>query len=172
MPFPRSVKIAAIVSQSVIILWVVLTILASLFQDDLLKFYMDSNTIESTNKTGSWSVIIRCAAAIIVSAANMLICSRKTVHTPLIMTSVTAGLLPVAVNSVSVRQRLIVSMDSIGEFTRLSAVLNIESVLAYFLSAGLVITVAAGAVYAFARVNCPETDEFPQEGESYDIADN
>ncbi|MCH5349957.1 MAG: hypothetical protein J1E40_11585 [Oscillospiraceae bacterium] len=168
MPFPKSVKIAAIASQSVIVLWVVLTVLASLFQDDLLKFYIDSSTIENTNRTGSWSVIIRCIAAIIVGVANMLICCKKTVHTPLIMTSVTAGLLPVVVNSVSIRQRLVVSMDSIDEFTRLSAVLNMESILAYFLSAALLITIASGAVYAFAKKNCSEI----KEDESYEITNN
>ena len=162
MPFPKSVRIAAIVSQAIVVLWVVLSIIASVFQDKLLELYLDSYVIENTVKTGSWTVIVRCVAAIIASGANILMCSRKTVHTPVVMASVTAGLLPFVVNFISIRQRLIVSMTSIDEFARLAAVEQIESPISYFLSAALVITIAAGAVYAFARKNCPETEEFSE----------
>ena len=173
MPFPKSVRIAAIVSQSVIVLWVVLTIIASVFQDKILELFMESYAIESTNKIGSWSVIIRCIAVIIASAANILICSRKTVYTPLVMTSVTAGMLPFVTNYITTQQALIVvASEGAAAMVRLSSVRQIESVLAYLISAAMIVTIAAGAVYAFAKNNISEAEEFSQGDKTYDIADN
>ena len=166
MPFPKSVKIAAIVSQAIIVLWVFLSVLANVFQNELLTLYMDRYVIENTDKITSWSVIVSCIAAIIVSGANMLICSRKTVYAPVVMASVTAGLLPFAGGGVKVWQTLLTAhSEGANALARMSGVQQIESYLSYFLSAAMVITIAAGAVYSYAKKNCPETKEFPQEGE-------
>ena len=173
MPFPKSVKIAAIVSQSLIVLWVISSIIASVFQDKLLELFMEPYAIESTNKIGSWSVCVSCAAAVIASAANILICSRKSVHTPLVMTSVTIGLLPFAVNYAKTQQAMtVVYLEGAAAVARWSSVQQIELALGHVLYAALIITIAAGAVYAFVRKNCPETEELSQEGEAYDIANN
>ena len=160
MPFPKSVKTAAIVSQAIVVLWAVLSVLANIFQDNLIESYMDGYLSETTDKITSWAVIVRCIAALIVSGANMLICSRKTVHTPVVMASVTAGLLPFAVNYIAARQAMITAhLEGANALARLSVVQQIGSTLAYFLSAALIITIAAGAVYSYARKNCPETDK-------------
>ena len=175
MPFPKSVKIAAIVSQAIVVLWAVLSLIASIFQDNLLIYYynMESYIMENTDKITSWAVIVRCIAALIVSGANILICSRKTVHAPIVMTSVTAGAMPLIVRIVTSRQLIVTAhLEGANALARLSVVQQIGSTLAYFLSTALVITVAAGAVYSYARANCPETDEFSESGEKYGIANN
>lgn len=167
MPFPKPVRIAAIVSQAIIVLWVVLTIISSLFQDKLIELFIDSRAIENTEKIGSWSVCVSCIAAIIASVANALICSRKTVYTPLVMTAVTSGLLPVAVNYIAIMQaKTVIYLEGANAVARWSSVQRIESTLSYFLSAALVITIAASAVYVYAQKN------FSESGEKYDIADN
>ena len=173
MPFTKSARIAAIVSQAIVVLWAGLTVLSNLFQDKLLTLYMDSYVIENTDKITSRAVIVRCIAALIVSGANILICSRKTVYTPVVMASVTAGLLPFVVRGMTVWQTMMkAKFEGANVLARLNVVQQIESSIAYFFSAAMVITIAAGAVYAYARKNCPETEEFSQEGEAYAIADN
>lgn len=172
MPFPKSVKIAAIVSQSLVVLWGVLSIFSNIFQDNLLKWYVDSYMVENTDKIVSWSVVVYCIAALIVSAANILICSRKTVNTPVIMASVTTGIVPPIINGVQNRQLIMTAYsDGADAVARLSAVMKIDSILSYFLSAAMIITIAAGAVYAYAKKNCSEAEETTEVGETYGTPD-
>ena len=162
MPFPKSVRTAAIVSQAIVVLWAVLSFLSSFFQDNFLAYYADSYIIENTDKVTSWAVAVRCIAALAVSGANMLICSRKSVYMPVVMASVTAGLLPFAVSGMNTWQMMLTAhLEGADALARLSMVNQIESVLAYFLSAALIITIAAGAVYAYARKHCTE-EEFSE----------
>ena len=173
MPFPKSVKTAAIVSQSLVVLWGVLSLFSNIFQDNLIEWYVGSYVIEDTDKIVSWAVIVFCIAALAVSVSNILICSRKTVHTPLVMASVTFGLMPVFLNIFRNRQLIVTAhLDGVGEVARLSAVQSIESILSYFLSVAMIITIAAGAVYAYAKKNCPEAEESTDVGEVYDIYNN
>lgn len=173
MSFPKSVKIAAIVSQSLVVLWGILSLFSNIFQDNLLKWYVDSYMVENTDKIVSWVVVVRCIAALVISGANILICSRKTVNAPLVMTSVTAGSMPVFLSIFRNRQLIMtVYSDGADAVARLSAVQNIESILSYFLSAAMIITIAAGAVYVYAKKNCPEAEETAEAGEVYDIYNN
>ena len=172
MPFPKSVKAAAIVSQSLVVLWGVLSLFSNIFQDNLLKWYVDSYMVENTDKIVSWVVVVYCIAALIVSAANILICSRKTVHTPLVMASVTFGLMPVLLNILRNRQLIMtVHLGGVDEVARLNVVQNIESILSYFLSAAFMIKIAAGAVYAYAKKNCSESEETTEVCETYGTPD-
>ena len=172
MPFPKSVKIAAIVSQSLVVLWGVLGIFSNIFQDNLLKWYVDSYMVENTDKIVSWSVVVRCIAALVISGANILICSRKTVHTPVVMVSVTAGLMPAFANVLINRQLIMTAYsDGADAVARLSAVMKIDSILSYFLSVAMIITIAAGAVYAYAKKNCSEAEETTEAGEVYGTPD-
>ena len=172
MPFPKSVKIAAIVSQSLVVLWGILSLFSNIFQDNLLKWYVDSYMIENTDKIVSWSVVVRCIAALVISVANILICSRKTVNTPVIMASVTTGKVPPIINGVQNRQLIMTAYsDGADAVARLSAVMKIDSILSYFLSAAMIITIAAGAVYAYAKKNCPESEETTEAGEVYGTPD-
>ena len=171
MQFPKSVKIAAIVSQAIVVLWGVLSIFSNVFQDSLLKWYVDSYMIENTDKIVSWAVVVRCIAALVISVANILICSRKTVHTPLIMASVTTGIVPPIINGVQNRQLIMTAYsDGADAVARLSAVMKIDSILSYFLSAAMIITIAVGAIYAYAKKNCPE-EKSTEAGETYGSPD-
>ena len=172
MPFPKSVKTAAIVSQSLVVLWGVLSLFSNIFQDNLIEWYVGSYVIEDTDKIVSWAVVVRCIVALVISGANILICSRKAVHTPLVMASVTTGIVPLIINGVQNRQVIMTAYsDGVDAVERLSVVMKIDSILSYFLSAAMIITIAAGAVYAYAKKNCPESEETTEAGEIYGTPD-
>lgn len=149
---PKSVRTAAIVSQVLLIAWAVFSLTASIFQDNLLALFgIPTSIIEDTEKASSWAVIAMCAANLLLTAANVLICNGKGVHSPIIMSAVTTGLLPVAVTYLNVMQLQIIARLRADAFARMSAYNQAVAFLSYLLYAGAIITIAASAVYAYAK---------------------
>lgn len=151
---PKSVKTAAIVSQVLLIAWAAFSIAASIFQDNLLALFgIPTSIIEDTEKASSWAVIAMCVANLLLTAANVLICNGKGVHSPIIMSAVTTGLLPVAVAYLNVLQlQIIARLRGSEAFARMSAYNQVVAFLSYLLYAGAIITIAASAVYAYAKM--------------------
>ncbi len=150
---PKSARTAAIVSQVLLIAWAVFSLTASIFQDNLLALFgIPTSIIEDTKKASSWAVIAMCAANLLLTAANVLICNGKCVYSPIIMSAVTTGLLPVAVTYLNVMQlQIIARLRGSDAFARMSAYNQAAAFLSYLLYAGAIITIAASAVYAYAK---------------------
>ena len=160
MTCPKSVKTAAIVSQAFIIVWAVFSLLSVIFQDSFAGFFVPSYYLESTDKIIPVVTIIYCFKGILLSAANILMCKSRRIHAPLIMTAVTIGVFPII--TIIARNIQVDYYDGLKVsdiFWRFSAVNDVESLLSNILSAAAIITVAASAVYAYAKKSTEEKTE-------------
>lgn len=160
MTCPKSVRTAAIVSQAFIIVWTLLSLLASIFQNSFAGFYASRHYIENTDKIVPVVTIISCFKGLLLSAANVLMCRGKNVYAPLIMTAVTMGIFPVITAAASTF-RFNYYSTTLGSvaFMKCSAVNNVESMLSNILGTAAIITVAAAAVYAYAKNRTAEKTE-------------
>lgn len=150
MPQGKFSRNTAIVSHIIIIIWLALQLLASIFQKSLLADAMPRGSSEM-QKVNSWAVIVLCIGGLVIIAANFMICMQKSKKAPLIMSSVTAGLLPIAVRITNTVQFISLNnKDGIESLQSLSVYSNhIVYPLSYILYVGAVVTIAAAAVYAF-----------------------
>lgn len=159
MTCPKSVKTAAVVSQAFIIVWAVLSLLAVIFQNSFAGFFISRHYLENSDKIIPVVTIIYCFKAILLSAANVLMCKCQSIRTPLIMTAVTMGVFPVIVSitiNIQVDYYSEVNSNIVSHFF---AVNSVESLLSNLLSTAAIITVAAAAVYAYAKKNTLEKSE-------------
>lgn len=158
MPQEKFSRNAAITSQVIIIVWLALQLLTSIFQRSLLADMMWFGDSEIP-KVNSWSAIVLCLGGLSMTAANFMICQKKGKKAPLKMSAITAGLLPIAVR-----------LAEVAQFNRINNVGGIENVealsvynhyivypLSYLLYVGAVVTIAAAAVYAFG-----DSETFPR----------
>ena len=159
MTCPKSVKTAAIVSQAFIIVWAVFSLLSVIFQDSFAGFIVPGYYIEYTDNIVPVGTIIYCVKAILLSAANVLMCKCKSIRTPLIMTAVTMGVFPIIVMIAYRIQLVYYSGLYSNNASRFIAVNNLESNLAKLLNTAAIITVAAAAVYAYAKKSTEEKTE-------------
>lgn len=154
MACPKSVRTAAIVSQSILILWAALQLLSSIFQKSLI-FYLyirDESTLDAVGKVLSWSAIAFCVGDLLFTAANLLMCMGKGRYAPIVISAVTVGLLPVAGRYLSLRQNQLTAF--IGGADKLAVISSYNvmvSLLSYLLYAAAIITIAAAAVYAYSK---------------------
>lgn len=149
--FSRS---AAITSQVIITVWLAVQLLAGIFQKSLVRYMV--NYSDEIPKVNSWSVIVLCLGGLCMTAANFMICQKKDKKAPLIVSAVTTGLLPIAVQIVNVAQ-LNSLTSAVEEYQALSIYSVYVQTLSYLLYVGAVVTIAAAAVYAFG-----DTDTFPR----------
>ena len=165
MRCPKSVRTAAIVSQAFIIVWVVLSFLAVIFQNSFAGFFVSRNYLENSDKIISVVTIIYCFKAILLSAANFLMCKCKGICMPLIMTAVTMGVSPIiSIAASSIQAEYYAKLVGTELLVRFSAVSRVDSLLSNLLSTAAIITVAAAAVYAYARKSTlQKSEEFVQE---------
>ena len=159
MTCPKSVRTAAVVSQAFIIVWVVLSLLSVIFQDSFAGFIIPGHYIEITDKILPVGTIIYCIKAILLSAANFLMCKCKSIRTPLIMTAVTMGVFPIIVMIAYRIQLGYYSGLYSNNASRFIALNSLESNLAKLLNTAAIITVAAAAAYAYARKKYREKTE-------------
>ncbi|MDD6990569.1 MAG: hypothetical protein PUI48_01950 [Oscillospiraceae bacterium] len=86
--------------------------------------------------------------------------NRKGVFIPLVISSVTTGILPLTVFiSNMIRTRLTAGMMGTNALSALSIYSNVLSLLSYLLYAAAIITIAASAVYAYANNPLNKTSE-------------
>lgn len=137
---------AAITSQVIVIIWLAVQLMASIFQKSLIEPIC---SFEDIPKINSWEVIVLCVAGLCVILANFMICRKKGKNAPLLLSAIASGLLPIAVQLANVAQfNSITSM--VSEYQALSVYdTYIVQPLSYLLYAGAVVTIAAAAVYAF-----------------------
>ena len=103
---PKSVKNSAIVSQILIIVWVVVFWIVTLYQDKIIMYWTGGGlgSAESEYRVMSWSVMVYCAASALLTISNLIMCndgkfnkSGKLTLVPLVASAVTTAALPIAV---------------------------------------------------------------------------
>lgn len=165
MTCPRSVKTAAVVSQSLLVLWITLQLLLGLFQKQVvLRFTnMSESDFERVGKVVLWAVFALCAADILIMAANLLMCMGKCKIAPLAVSSVTVGLLPFAVSYLIGTQNQHAAAEGIDKIAVLGVYGSVVNLLSRILYAGAIVTIAAAAVYAYAMKNQNAENNIPAE---------
>lgn len=159
MTCPKSVRTAAVVSQAFIIVWAIVSLLAGIFQNSLAGLFVSSYYLENTDKIIPVITIIFCFKGILLSAANILMCKCRSVYAPLIITAVTMGVFPIITTVArSVQFDYYASLGS-ELLMRFSSLNSVESLLSDILSTAAIITVAAAAVYAYAKKSTEEKTE-------------
>ncbi|MCI7766493.1 MAG: hypothetical protein MSJ26_00720 [Oscillospiraceae bacterium] len=149
---PKSVKTAAIASQAILIIWALLLLLSSLFQKNILNELSGGWIYEETEKVFLYSGVFMCIANLAITASNALISKGKRVFMPLVISSVTTGILPIAVLiSNLIQTRLTARLMGTEVLAALSLYSNVVNILSYLLYAAAIITIAASAVYAYAN---------------------
>lgn len=148
---PGSVRIAVIVSEIIMVLWVLILLLMSLFQKEIVTVLADGMTIDSSEKLILHSAVIMCIGSVVITGANGLVSKGKGVYMPLVMASVITGLMPIAVYIADTRQRIEEAMLGSERLVYLSLFSVPVSLLSWLFYGGAVITIAASAVYAYAR---------------------
>lgn len=148
---PGSVRIAVIVSEIIMMLWVLILLLMSLFQKEIVTLLADGMTIDSSEKLVLHSAVIMCIGSVVITAANGLVSKGKGVYMSLVMASVITGLMPIAVYIADTRQRIAEAMLGSERLVYLSLFSVPVSLLSWLFYGGAVITIAASAVYAYAR---------------------
>ena len=148
---PGSVRIAVIVSEIIMVLWVLILLLMSLFQKEIVTALADGMTIDSSEKLVLHSAVIMCIGSLVITAANGLVSKGKGVYMPLVIASIITGLMPIAVYIADTRQRIEEAMLGSERLVYLSLFSVPVSLLSWLFYGGAAITIAASAVYAYAR---------------------
>lgn len=151
MNTPKSVRIAAIVSQAVLVLWILLTVLSNVFQERIALLYYRYPSSD-WERSFSWTVIAMCIADLLITAANLQICRGKGRVAPLVTAAVTTGALPIVCSILQICQSNYAALLwGDDELARAHLAIQTAESLCCFLYAGAIITIAAAAVYAFAK---------------------
>lgn len=147
---------AAITSQVIITVWLAVQLLAGIFQKSIIELLC---RLEDIPKINSWAVIVLCVGSLCVISANLMICRKRGKNAPLLLSSIAAGLLPIAVQLSQIAQlNTLNNKSDINKFV-VAVVYNSDVVkpLSYLLYAGAAVTIAAAAVYAFG-----DSETFPR----------
>lgn len=149
---PRFVKTAAAVSQMILAVWAILLLLSWLFQKNILTDLTGGSMPEDMEKVFLYSGMIMFMASLAVTFSNYLVSKGNGVFIPLVISSVTTGILPIAVFiSNNVQTRFIAVTQGSEALAAMSIYANAVDLLSYLLYAAAVITIAASAVYAYAN---------------------
>lgn len=151
---PRSVRKAVIVSEIIMVLWALALLLMSLFQKELVMALSDGMAYEwdSSEKVVLYSSVIMCIGSIAITAANGLVSKGRGVYCPLVIASVTTGLMPGIVYIADTMQRVLEARLGVpDQLAYLSLFFIPVSLLSRLFYGGCIITIAASAVYAYAR---------------------
>lgn len=160
---PKSARNTAIVSQIFIIVWVFALWIVTLNQDKVIRYFSDVK-IDYEFNVMSWSVLVYCVASALLTISNLIMCNDskfnkngKVTLVPLVATAVTTAALPIAVRYVdSVQKRLVARVEGTDMLVKLSAYINIVSVISYLVYAAMIMSIASSAVYTYAKTNRKE----------------
>ncbi|WP_432651016.1 hypothetical protein [Huintestinicola sp.] len=160
---PRSVKTAAMISQIILIVWAWLLLFSSLFQNNIVSNMSDGQLDVSGEKVVLYSAIIMCIANVAITAANALISKGKAVYMPLTVSAAATAVLPGAVycsNAIQTMQLTLLGVDKVAQMSIYASVVNI---LSWPLYGAAIMTIAASAVYAYAKNHSvPENEKISE----------
>lgn len=146
----KPVKNSAYVSQYLIILWAALTVLSLVLQDSFVY------GVENTEPVIVVSVIAQAVSGILIIVTNLLLVKNKFGVFPLVLSSVSTALIPVATFTSDYVQAKFVAIKGADYLARFSQVKMTASLILYVLYAAAVITIAASAVFAYTKRNIKE----------------
>ncbi len=160
---PKCVRITAIISQIFIIVWAVISLVASFKQNSLIMYWTGGgglSSAETNEKITSWAVIIYCVACLLLTISNLIMCndakfnkSGKLTLVPLVASAVTTAALPIAVKWVTTVQTMLVArVDGVDTLARLGVYNEIVDMLSYLVHAAMIMAIAASAVYTYAKM--------------------
>ena len=160
---PKCVRITAIISQILIILWAAVSLAASFSQNSLITFFSGGGGLgsaETDERITSWATIVYCVACLLLTISNLIMCnddkfnkSGKLTLVPIVASSLTTAVLPVAVKYVNFAQTVLVAqIEGADALARLGVYTEIVSMLSYFVHAAMVMAIAASAVYTYAKM--------------------
>ena len=160
---PKCVRITAIISQIFIIVWAVISLVASFKQNSLIMYWTGGGGLgsaETNEKITSWAVIIYCVACLLLTISNLIMCndakfnkSGKLTLVPLVASAVTTAALPIAVKWVTTVQTMLVArVDGVDTLARLGVYHEIVDMLSYLVHAAMIMAIAASAVYTYAKM--------------------
>ena len=166
---PKCVRITAIISQIFIIVWAVISLIASFNQNNIIMYWTGGGGLgsaETDERIMSWAVIVYCAASLLLTISNLIMCndakfnkSGKLTFVPLIASALTTAVLPIAVAHVTKIQFVLVAqVEGADALARISVYNEIIGTLSYLVHAAMVMAIAASAVYTYAKMqNKPVT---------------
>lgn len=151
----KSVKTAAIISRGILLLWLLLTVMAYLLQRQIQLLYEGKyfNT-EKFEYVFVFAHIPQLLAFAAGMTADVLMLNKKRSFrlAPVIITSVTAALLPLLNSSCLNGQSVLTArLEGADKLVSLNCFCEVTETLIYFLFAGLIIALAASAVYAYSK---------------------
>ena len=160
---PKSVRTTAIISQIFIIVWSILSIIVSFCQDSVIMFWTGGGGLGSAEideKITSWAVMVYCAACLLLTVSNLIMCndnrfnkSGKLTLVPIVMSALTTAVLPIAVQYVNFAQTVLVArVEGSEALVRLGVYNKIVTYLAYLVYAAMIMAIAASAVYTYAKM--------------------
>lgn len=159
---PKCVKTTAIISQIFIIVWAVISLVASFNQNNIIMYWTGGGGLgsaETDERIMSWAVIVYCAASLLLTISNLIMCndarfnkSGKLTFVPLIVSALTTAILPVAVKySTTVQTMYVARLNGADSLARLGVYNEVVSILSYLVYAAMVMAIAASAVYTYAK---------------------
>lgn len=155
--FPRKASIA---SQVLLIVWTAMQLFSSIFQRHVLKIFIaDEQTIDGVGKINSYAAAALCFGGLFILAANFMICQKKGRFAPMLVTSITTALLPMAVGRIVRVQNILAGFDSTNAVYVVGSYNTIVNFLSYILYVGAVLAIAASAVYLFSKEESVVTAE-------------
>ena len=160
---PKCVRITAIISQILIILWAAVSLAASFSQNSLIMYWTGGGGLgsaETDERITSWATIVYCVACLLLTISNLIMCndakfnkSGKLTLVPLVASALTTAVLPIAVWYVSKVQTVLVArIEGADALARLGVYTEIVSMLSYLVHAAMVMAIAASAVYTYAKM--------------------
>ena len=159
---PKCVRITAIISQILIILWAAASLFASSNQNSLIMYWTGGGGLgsaETDEKITSWTTIVYCVACLLLTISNLIMCndakfnkSGKITLVPLVASALTTAVLPIAVAYVTKMQSVLVAkIEGANALARISVYNEIISTLSYLVHAAMIMAIAASAVYTYAK---------------------
>ena len=160
---PKCVRITAIISQILIILWAAASLFASSNQNSLIMYWTGGGGLgsaETNEKIISWVTIVYCVACFLLTISNLIMCndakfnkSGKITLVPLVASALTTAVLPIAVAYVTKIQFVLVApVEGADALARISVYNEIIGTLSYLVHAAMVMAIAASAVYTYAKM--------------------
>lgn len=160
---PKCVRITAIISQILIILWAAISLAASFSQNSLIMYWTGGGGLgsaETDERITSWATIVYCVACLLLTISNLIMCndakfnkSGKLTLVPLVASALTTAVLPIAVQFVNkVQMQLTATVEGGEALARLSVYNSIVAALSYLVYAAMVMAIAASAVYTYAKM--------------------
>ena len=150
----NGIKIAAVISCTIMALWFLLSLTAIVYQDSILQIMGGAGIAEDTDRIILWDSIAQAVLSVPVAVACIMVIQEKGGAMPLILSGVFSMINPVVTSITSVLQNMFTArITGAAELVRVASLSNFMSFISYLLNAAYIIAVAACAVYYYAVKN-------------------